>query len=354
MSNKSKKIKLENTYLLASFLFAFFMVILYITIKTKVFENFEGVPDVSFPFRNMFDSRGQKLNVILITAPFREEQHEKLYQEYKLAGLHFCGISSYQSFPDKIHNPYEDRFHEERGHDYPKMVSSWLHCFRDIPKVISDSKIPTLLMTEADLKDWRRLTFRKSVKKQYDFLYVCLQDNEECAPGWQSYNRNWDLGKKCVEIMCRDYKLKGLIVGRNNCDFTEECKDKVTLLPFLDYAKFQEEMQKCKFLFVPNISDASPRIATEAMCYDMPVLMNYNIVGGWHNIIPGITGEFFTDENDIHQPLSKIIRGGYRPKNWFQTNRGRTVSGALLSKFISTVYEGQLNSTHLRYVYVSI
>ena len=185
-------------------------------------------------------------------------------------------------------------------------------------------------------------------------MYVCLQDDEKCNPGWQSYNRNWDLAKKCLDVLCGSFKLKGLLVGRVNCDINKEYEKLITIVPFLEYHKFQEEMQKCKFLFIPNISDASPRVATEAMCYNIPVLMNYNIIGGWHNIIPGITGEFFTDEVDIQQAIIRIKNGNYKPKQWFMMNRGRHISGKILGDFISKVYIGKLNSTYLEYIYVSI
>ena len=344
-----------DKYVLISLIFALVMIFWYISVRNHIFEGFEDVPDVQFPFRNMYDSKGKKLNIILITAPFREEKHEKLYDEYKSSGLLLCGISSYQSFPDKILNPFEDRFHETRGHNYPNMVSAWLHCFRDLPQNLIDSNLPVLLMTEADLKDWKNLPFRTpNVKKEYDFMYVCLQDNDKCNPGWQSYNRNWDLGKKCLKIMCGEMGMKALLVGRENCELGDEIKKNITNIPFMEYHKFQAEMQKCKFLFLPNISDASPRVATEAMCYDMPVLMNYNILGGWHNIIPGITGEFFTDENDLTQSLSRLKRGGYKPKYWYMTNRGRQLSGKILGEFIREVYKDRLNSKDLAYVYIAI
>ena len=80
------------------------------------------VPIVSSPFKNLFDDQGAPLNVILIAAPFRTEEDEQAYELYKSQGLSFCGISSYINFPGHIENPHEDRFHEERGHDYPAMV----------------------------------------------------------------------------------------------------------------------------------------------------------------------------------------------------------------------------------------
>ena len=319
-------------------------------------EGYMGVPIVKFPFKNLFDENKNPLNIILISAPFRETQHEELYDKYKKQGLSFCGISSYLEFPGHIDNPYEDRFHVERKHDYTKMTSAWLHCFREdkIPQNLKDSGMPLLLMTEADLKvvDNNPLP---PMEKEYDFIYCCLEDNSKCDPGWQSYIRNWELAKKCLEVMCSQFNLKGILVGRTNCEFTDKCNGIVKVTPFLPYHEFQAEMKKCKFLFVPNISDASPRVITEAICNNMPVLVNYNIVGGWHNVITGVTGEFFTNETDIIPKLTKLTTNynSYQPRSWFQANRGAKISGKILADFLKENYP-ELNNKEVQYATVTI
>ena len=319
----------------------------------ELFTDIDEVLKVDFPFKNLFDDNNDKLNIILIAAPFREKKHEKLYEEYKKKGLKFCGISSYLSFPDPIMNPYEDKFHEKRNHDYIEMTDAWLHCFREPSEKLKASEKPSLLLTEADLKDTSDYKPDKNIKKEYDFMYVCLKDNDKCDPGWQSYNRNWDLGKKCLEIMCGKYNMKGLLIGRENCEFTDKCNGIVKVLPILPFNEFQKEMQKCKFLFVPNISDASPRVITEAICYNMPVLVNRNIFGGWHNVIPGVTGEFFTDENNIQTALDKITTNIYQPREWFIKNRGKKISGKRLAKFLIKNFP-EINNTKMEYATITI
>ena len=302
-----------------------------------------NIPDVKFPFKNCRDENGKKLNIIMISAPFRTVEDEQSYAIYKEQGMNFCGISSYLDFPDKIKNPYEDKFHEQQQHNYISMVTTWLHCFRQIPPILANSGLPMELITEADLKDTDGYYKPDpTIEKEYDFMYVCLDDDEspqsKCIPGWQWYNRNWDLAKLCLTTMCRDFHLKGIIVGRTNCEFTNYCSGIVKTVPFMHFHTFQKEMQKCKFLFVPNISDASPRVMTEAMCYNIPVLANYNIIGGWHNIISGVTGEFFTNENDITPALKKITEGSYTPREWYCANRGRNNYGKKLAEFLKTNY----------------
>jgi alpha-L-fucosidase len=79
---------------------------------------------------------------------------------------------------------------------------------------------------------------------------------------------------------------------------------------------------------------------TEAMCYNLPVLTNYNIIGGWHNVVPGVTGEFFTDENNVKEGLKKITENydSYRAREWYCANRGRNHYGKKLAEFLKENY----------------
>jgi hypothetical protein len=307
------------------------------------------VPKVEFPFKNILDDNYKRLNIILISAPFREQKHEDLYLKYKEMGLYFCGISSYLEFPGKIVNPYEDRFHEEKGHDYVNMVDAWIYCFRNLTDLLKNSGLPLLFMSEADLKNTDHYPYDETIQKEYDFIYICLDDNDKCDPGWQSYNRSWELAKKCLEIMCGDYNLKGLIVGRTNCDLPIKCENNIKRVSFLPFFEFQNEIKKARFIFIPNISDASPRVITEALCYNVPALVNYNIFGGWHNIISGETGELFNDETDLSLALDKIISDKYNPREWYVRNKGYKNSSAIFATFLVENFPN-INNKDVRYI----
>ena len=291
---------------------------------------------LDFPFKTVFDENNRKLTrVVALAAPFREKKHEELYERLRKAGKTFIGISSYLNFPNKIHNPHEDRFHEEQQHNYPAMCKVWLHCFRNPENTVLFQHLPHLLVTEADLVDVGQPS---TSEKEYDFMYICLKDNDQCTPGWQSYNRNWEMAKVCLEEMCEKYRLRGILVGRTGCEYTDKCNGLVKTYDFLPYDQFQAEMKKCRFLFVPNVSDASPRVITEALRYNMPVLCNYHILGGWHNIIPGVTGEFFRDPITFAQMMPvfmhRLHAGVYRPRDWFVQHRGKLNSGRQLAQFL--------------------
>lgn len=329
--------------ILACCLVVILIAILVILMRRLVSENYtdsanEDIP-LKFPFKTVFDENNQKLTrIVAVAAPFREQSDEALYERLRKAGKTFIGISSYLNFPNKIHNPFEDRFHEQKRHDYPAMCKAWLHCFRNPNDTTLFRHLPNMLMTEADLVDVGEEASPASLAKEYDFMYVCLKDNDQCTPGWQSYNRNWEMAKVCLEEMCEKYQLRGIMVGRTGCEYTSKCDGLVKTYEFLPYDQFQAEMRKCRFLFVPNVSDASPRVITEALRYNMPVLCNYHILGGWHNIISGVTGEFFRDPITFAQVMpvfmQRLYTGVYRPREWFVKHRGKLNSGRQMAQFL--------------------
>ena len=328
--------------------------------EDKLERDKNGIPTVQFPFKNLFDQDGNKLNIILLSAPFREPKHDAIYKELKeqTPKLNFMGISSYCEFPGKLSNPFDSRYHEEQKHVYESMATTWLNCFRDSNKYINPSyNLPILDLSESDLRDANSNKPDPSIKKEYDFIYICLKDNDKCTPGWQSYNRNWELGKQCLDVMCGKYKLKGVLVGRENCEFSNLCSGIVKVHPFLDYHSFQKELQKAKFLFVPNIADASPRVITESMCYDLRLLVNHNILGGWKYVTPE-SGELFHDMSDFEASLEKLLKNmdKYQPRKHFMDNYGKEKSGRVLASFIKKHYGNSVvpKADTLDYVTITI
>ena len=107
------------------------------------------------------------------------------------------------------------------------------------------------------------------------------------------------------------------------------------MLDFQPYHIFHECINKCKFLFLPNIMDASPRILAQALCLNKPALVNKNIVGGWKYINKN-TGEFFNDEHDIDEVLKQFLENykNYTPRDYFKTNYGPQICGRILAAFI--------------------
>lgn len=306
------------------------------------------IPDVEFPFKNVKDQNNNNLNIMVITAPFRSDKDKDNFNKYvNTYNIPMLGFASYLNFPGEITHPYDDPYYKKhfKDHDYINSCIGWCHGFKD-PKAhgLDENKIPVMELSESDLVIH---TFKPNTQKEWDFIYVCLKDNDQCKPGWQAENRNWELAKKCFPIMCEKFGLKGLLVGRLNCDYTPKCKGSLTIVGNkdnegkLDYQDFMNKLAKSRFLFLPNIRDASPRVLTEALVVDVPVLVNKNIYGGW-KYVNEETGEFFTDENDFSKALSKMLtkikKQKYNPRKWFTSRYSIEKTGKKLYDFIKKIY----------------
>lgn len=297
--------------------------------------------DMKRPFLNIYDDKGNKINVVFITHPFTRDECIVQYKEAKKKGNLFLGMSSYCEFPAIVSNPH-DVLHDPTldawsKYNYYELTEGWCHCFREPEQFVTDPLIKKALISESDFAPFDRHKPDPSVTKEYDFIYICLKDNDKCEEGWQSYNRNWETAQKCLDIMCKKYKLKGLLIGRINCKVPDTCHQMMELTDFLEYSKFIKMYNKSKFIFVPNKSDASPRVLTEAMCFDLPILVNYNIVGGW-KYVDEMSGATFKDENDIDKVLEKFLKKvenkEYQSRKHFVDNYGYLNSGKKLLDFV--------------------
>lgn len=318
---------------------------------TNKIPTYEEVPKMERPFLNIYDDKGNKINVVFITHPFTRDECIKHYEDAKSKGVHFLGMSSYCEFPGLVSNPH-DILHDPKldawtKYNYFELTEGWCHCFRNPDKYITKTTIPKALISESDFANYEQHKPDTTIDKKYDFLYICLKDNDKCDAGWQSYNRNWDVAKKCLDVMCEKHGLKGLLVGRINCEIPKGCHQLMELTDFMEYSKFIKTYNQCKFIFVPNTTDASPRVLTEALCFNLPALVNYNILGGW-KYIDSKTGELFTNENDFEQALVRLLdkqkKGEYSSRDQFIKNYGTENTGKKLLDFVcQCIPENELN-----------
>lgn len=316
-----------------------------------LFKNKIETMDMKRPFLNIYDDKGNKVNVVFITHPFTRDECIVQYNEAKKKGNYFLGMSSYCEFPAIVSNPH-DVLHDPTldawtKYNYYELTEGWCHCFREPDKYITDPIIKKALISESDFAPFEVHKPDPTVEKEYDFIYICLKDNDKCEEGWQSYNRNWELAQKCLDIMCKKHKLRGLLIGRINCKVPDSCHQMMELTDFLDYSKFIKMYNKSKFVFVPNNSDASPRVLTEAMCFDLPILVNHNIVGGW-KYVDDESGMSFKDEKDLEIKIDgfieKVNKKQYHSRKHFIENYGYMNAGKKLLDFVvECIPDGELN-----------
>lgn len=329
------------------------LVIIIIVLIINVREDFSEtkVPRLYRPFINLLDDKGNRLNVVLVSHPFSRVTGKGSYQDYldNKDKCIFIGISSYSTYPSLVVNPHDSMNNPNDNvwkYDYLKIFDGWLHPFRKPEEYLKTSykNLPQILLSESDFIDVEDFKPQKGIVRDLDFIYICPSDKDDCREeDWVSFSKNWKLARPCIEKMCK-LGLKGVLVGRYYCKFSRLTEERVIKTKFLDKESLKAYYNRCKFIFVPNKYDASPRILTEALCMDCRCLVYSEILGGWKYVNED-TGEFFTGVKDVEKGFKRILSNykKYSPRKYYLNNYGKKNSGRKLRDFLLKNYKNRLN-----------
>lgn len=211
---------------------------------------------------------------------------------------------------------------------YTGMFDGFLHMLRpDDAAKWFPPHVKLLLMSQSDFSLPNHAFRDYSVPRKYDFTYSGSdQDVRNDCVGWSSFAKNWSFVKEALEVMCGEFHLKGVLVATidkqnvKRCSIPKSCDGLITQTQYISQAEFHSYVEQSRFLFLPQIHDASPRVSTQALALDVPLLMNAYISGGW-KYLNEKTGEFFHDLSDFRDALRKIITNAdiekhYEPRKW--------------------------------------
>jgi len=231
------------------------------------------------------------------------------------AGNNFIGLCSSKFFP--------------YGNKFPtitKTCKGWCHCFRN-PDNHLPAGVPRILLSESDFVAKPKASCISDVKK-YDFAFVCKNS------GTQKKSKNWPLMLKCLPILIEEMGLKGIIIGMGQKQYRHKRLQHAKDLP---RKQFLQLLSKCRFLIIPAIRDASPRIIPEALYMGVPVVVNERIAGGW-KYVNEETGAFFTNQEDVGDAVEKVLGKKYkRASSWLEANHSPDKSARMLKNFIATL-----------------
>ena len=79
---------------------------------------------------------------------------------------------------------------------------------------------------------------------------------------------------------------------------------------------------RSRLALIPYHLDPSPRLITESLALDVPVLVNSQILGGWKYVQPE-TGSFFEDGFDVAAEAVHCLSSSYQAKSWVRRQYGR-------------------------------
>ena len=327
-------------------LFISFIIILLLLLiqrnKLYIYDLFtdQTTESVKWPFINLCDENNKNLPIIGIMAYIDNYKSRKKLQELMDKKIKLIGLSSNNSHPRICDNPHGPCNKKEnimyKNKNIEDFVNGWCHCFREPNKYIKNN-LPLALISESDFTDYNNI-IPKQIKKKYDFIVIQPKDNDECKDGWYSYYKNWPLCKKMVKILIDELDLKGVIIGRKGCEKDLNIKNmqNLKLTDNISHSELKEYMNQSKFTLLPNLEEASPRVLTESLCLDTPVLVYENILGGWKYVNDN-TGEFF-NENNIKEMVKIILNKKYNPRQYFIDNYGVKKSGYRLKKFLQKIF----------------
>ena len=308
----------------------------YIYLKDKDID----IPDVKWPFINLKDENGKNINMLCIRAYLESDENKEKLLEYINKGIKFIGCSSNQSFPRYCDNPHgscsKDEGNKVYGKNIEEYVLGWCHCFRDPEKYIK-TDIPRILLSESDFNS-ENLEYKENVEIKYDYITIQPKDNDECEIKWRGYYKNWPLAEKCIQIFSDELNLKGLIVGRDHCHVNIKNQKNIEKTGDLKYDEFIDKIRQSKFMLLPNLEEASPRVLTEALTLNKPIFVYENILGGW-KYVNNKTGLFF-NENNIKEQVEKLLQNydSYKPREYYLNNHGIKHSGKQLRDFLKSIY----------------
>ena len=245
------------------------------------------------------------------------------------------GISSFGFFPfvnesDCINDSRSAVLKSDEMQSILKQVDCWLTCSRE--PILYD--IPQLFFSESDHIYINNRTEPRGLVKKYDVVYNAGSDSD-----FHQYHKNWKLATECFQKMS-DAGLTVLVIGRTapvGFDLPN-----VTYKPYLNWFEFLDTIEESRVLFVPNVSDASPRIITESLCKGTPILVNKRIFGGW-KYVNDCTGAFFESQDDVMIQLHHVLNASYDPRKWFLDtyfHNGHSIKLQELKVFIESMCAG--------------
>ncbi|CAL8470763.1 g10305 [Coccomyxa elongata] len=301
-----------------------------------------------YPFQRIKHVDGKDTGVMAIIAPFYDLDYYKaelaraFFWRLKANGHIIIIITSYQEFPGRIENPYDDRHTTPQDKMIHEAVDGYVHCFRDPTRFLPPG-VPRILLSESDFHDPDRRDGGGSLvpfglPKEYDLIY----SNQ--GGDWNDYARNWTLAKASFKRLITELGIKVIIMGR---DLTKEADHDLSPLissghivshgPSTPWKDFLRYIESSRVLIAPNVHDASPRVLVEALSLNVPILVNRHILGGW-KYVNGQTGAFFDSEENVVQMFSEIRakqdHAELRPRQWFRENWGKGKATLRLQAFL--------------------
>lgn len=213
----------------------------------------------------------------------------------------------------------------------PQYANVWFHPFRNPSEHLKHYK-KGYLFSESDFIDPLFVPCFSKNKIKWDYFYFTIGGGDGIE--FKGFKVFLDILPSLANA-----GLNGVVVvygkhaktSKSHYSFMKDHNVKI-IRNGLSYTDVGGLMSRCKFGIFPNLTDCSPRMLTEAIVRNVPVLVNENILGGWKYINDN-TGVFFNTKN-INNSLEKVLNNNFSPRNNFMQNYGFINSSVKFSNLL--------------------
>jgi hypothetical protein len=260
--------------------------------------------------------------------PHQREFLKRMRRDHRIIGMTCQGVfPMIGELPGNLPKGKTPR--EGRHEEYLGVIEGWAHCFRE-PNDYLPRGAPRIRFCNSDNLNpdrvWEMATKSGTTDKKWDFIYSCMPEPANVV------RKNWALAKQCALRFAAGLGLRGLLVGVAGLNDVP-AHPLIEVRPQLKWAEFLNCIRRSRVAFFPNTWDPSPRLMAEALCLDVPLLVNRNILGGWHYVCES-TGRFFTDEHDAVDGFISLRSNHVSPREWYVANHGAKHAGPRLAEFL--------------------
>jgi len=268
-------------------------------------------------FRIVTDGKSNSLGWCALKGAIRNKaeaaEFEELSEHFKFFGL--CSLKNWPAYKNKGDT-----------RSYGDYCHGWCHPFRYPDKYLPNDNKPRALISNSDFVDnshiartFAKSKYAKSKERRKGKIYDFITFSHDHP--WVAECKGWDMTRKVVPILCES-GMKGLIIGRHKLNELEGCKNLRVIRDPVSQPDFFGLLHQSRSALFCNHIDASPRMLSECMLMNVPILVNDRILGGW-KYINNQTGFFFTNESDILVKAERILGSqDLTPKKYYLANYG--------------------------------
>jgi hypothetical protein len=318
--------------------------------KTTILDAVGKLPQLPWALGIVVDETGEDTGFAVLRGSINGDNDREIFET--IAATHrMIGVMQWWGFPVP-HYSYGGTNYSitpRKAADNPwgrpeiERCEAWTYCARQ-PERFLPADRPHFLISNSDFVDTARVwevahgrSKRATATKRWDV--ICSFSGH----WYDEIQKNWSLGRACIEMLAEDLNLSVLLLSRSGIPDVPRHRN-VEVRPRLPWEDCIRCIARSRLALFPNHLDPSPRVITESLALDVPVVVNADILGGW-KYVHEETGSFFNDSYDVASEVERCLASSHQPRSWLRRHYGRDRAARRLAGHLRSLG----GADHIRY-----